>query len=90
MLLKRIFSKKWKKNGSRIITQSPENDELGIPFEILKICFLVHVNLPSMISSEIDFKLLSDNFCLQIGHTRKLFNSDFTHYNQNKGNKNYR
>jgi predicted RNase H-like nuclease len=29
-----ITSKKWKKNGSRIIKQSPENDELGIPFEI--------------------------------------------------------
>ena len=63
---------------------------LGIPFEILKTCFLVHVNLPSIISSEADFKILRDNFCLHIGHTMKSINSVFTDYDKNKGNKNYR
>ena len=29
-----LTSKYWQKNGSRTITQIPEKDEMGIPFEI--------------------------------------------------------
>ena len=29
-----LTSKYWQKNGSRIISQTPKNDEMGIPFEI--------------------------------------------------------
>ena len=29
-----LTSKYWQKNGSRTITQNPEKDEMGIPFEI--------------------------------------------------------
>ena len=29
-----LTSKYWQNNGSRIISQNPKNDEMGIPFEI--------------------------------------------------------
>ena len=29
-----LTSKYWHNNGSRIISQTPKNDEIGIPFEI--------------------------------------------------------
>ena len=51
-------------NASSVFWKSLDGSvtNLGIPFEILKTCFLVHVNLPSIISSEADFKILRDNF----------------------------
>src|SRR5437660_8589956 len=69
----------FKENASSVFTKffDVSNTNLGTPLVILKVCFLMHLNEPFIISSLFLFKILRFKSLLQIGHIRNLTKSCF-------------